>query len=82
MSIATAMFVTLHSSTATSRAWRSPCFAPAANSLATTSVGILLPFILVSSVRIIRFSSYLLQIACDSCKNGICLEGTARREFQ
>jgi hypothetical protein len=26
-------------------------------------------------VRIIRLSSYLLQIASDSCKSGICLEG-------
>lgn len=82
MSIATAMFVTLHNSTATSCAWRSPWEAPAANSLATTSVGILFPFILMSLARIIRFSSYLLQITCDRCKSGICLEATVRREFQ
>ena len=36
-------------------------------------------------MQIIRFSSYLLQIACDSCKNDICLErppGLFVREFQ
>ena len=82
MSIATAMFVTLHSSTATSCAKRSPCAAPAASSLATTSVGMFLSFILLSLVRIIRFSSYLLQIASDSCKNGICLDEVISGVFQ
>lgn len=37
---------------------------------------------LFSEVRIIRFSSYLLQIASDSCKSGICLEGAISGGFQ
>lgn len=37
---------------------------------------------LFSEVRIIRFSSYLLQIASDSCKNRICLEGVMSGCFQ
>lgn len=37
---------------------------------------------LFPEVRIIRFSSYLLQIASDRCKSGICLEGTVSGGFQ
>lgn len=37
---------------------------------------------LFSQVRIIRFSSYLLQMAFDSCKSAICLESIVLRAFQ
>lgn len=48
---------------------------------ATSSFGIVF-FMCLPLVRIIRFSSYLLQIAFDSCKNLICLEGVMAGGFQ